>query len=100
MWTFPLRRKSDVLPTLTAFYSYVTTQFGHPIHAFQTDDGKEFDNLALHNLLTSHSMIFRLTCPYTLQQNGRVERVLRSLNDCARTLLFHANVRLVSGLMH
>lgn len=25
VWTFPLRRKSDALATLTAFYSYVTT---------------------------------------------------------------------------
>ena len=33
VWTFPLRRKSDALATLTAFYSYVTTQFGRPILA-------------------------------------------------------------------
>ena len=31
VWTFPLRRKSDSLATLTVFYSYVTTQFGRPI---------------------------------------------------------------------
>ena len=34
VWTFPLRRKSDVISTLAAFYSYVFTQFGRPIHAF------------------------------------------------------------------
>ena len=92
VWTFPLRRKSDSVATLTAFYSYVSTQFGRPIHALQTDNGKEFDNLAIRNLLATHGTIFRLTCPYTSQQNGRAERVLRTLNDCVRTLLFHANV--------
>ena len=46
VWTFPLRRKSDALSTLTAFYSYVRTQFGRPILALQMDNGKEFDNLA------------------------------------------------------
>ena len=76
VWTFPLRRKSDTLATLTAFYSYVTTQFGRPIHALQTDDGKEFDNVALHTLLASHGTTFRLTCPYTSQQNGCAERIL------------------------
>ena len=92
VWTFPLRRKSDALATLTAFYSYVTTQFGRPILALQTDNGKEFDNVALRTLLASHGTTFRLTCPYTSQQNGRAERILRTLNDCVRTLLFHSNV--------
>ena len=76
----------------TAFYSYVFTRFGRPIHALQTDNGKEFDNIAVRNILTTHGTIFRLTCPYTSQQNGRAERILRTLNDCVRTLLFHANV--------
>ena len=85
VWTFPLWRKSDSVATLTAFYSYVSTQFGRPIRALQTDNGKEFDNLAIRNLLATHGTIFRLTCPYTSQQNGRAERVLRTLNDCVRT---------------
>ena len=92
VWTFPLRRKSDTLATLTAFYSYVTTQFGRPILALQTDNGKEFDNVAVRNLLASHDTIFRLTCPYTSQQNGSTEHVIRTLNDCVRTLLFHSYV--------
>lgn len=71
VWTFPLRKKSDVATTLTAFYAYVSTQFGRPIHALQTDNGKEFDNVAVRTLLSSHDTIFRLTCPYTSQQNGR-----------------------------
>ena len=33
VWTFPLRRKLDALSTLMAFYSYVSTQFGHHILA-------------------------------------------------------------------
>uniref|UniRef100_A0A453SGZ6 Integrase catalytic domain-containing protein n=1 Tax=Aegilops tauschii subsp. strangulata TaxID=200361 RepID=A0A453SGZ6_AEGTS len=42
------------------------------------------------HLLSSHGTVFRLTCPYTSQQNGRAERILRTLNECVRTLLFHA----------
>uniref|UniRef100_A0A453SKL0 Integrase catalytic domain-containing protein n=1 Tax=Aegilops tauschii subsp. strangulata TaxID=200361 RepID=A0A453SKL0_AEGTS len=42
------------------------------------------------NLLSAHGTIFRLTCPYTSQQNGRAERILCTLNDCICTLLFHA----------
>ncbi|KAK1650348.1 hypothetical protein QYE76_068153 [Lolium multiflorum] len=48
--------------------------FGRPILALQTDNGKEFDNTTIRTLLSTHGTIFRLTCPYTSQQNGRAER--------------------------
>lgn len=92
VWTFPLRRKSDALATLTSFFAYVTTLLGRPILALQTDNGKEFGNLALRTFLASHGTTFRLTCPYTSQQNSRAERILHTLNDSARTLLFHTSV--------
>ncbi|XP_071685263.1 uncharacterized protein [Lolium perenne] len=62
-----------------------TRMFVRPILALQTDNGKEFDNTNIRTLLSTHGTIFRLTCPYTSQQNGRAERVLRTLNDCVRT---------------
>ncbi|KAK1620339.1 hypothetical protein QYE76_025856 [Lolium multiflorum] len=82
----------DVATTLTAFFTFVSTQFGRPIHALQTDNGKEFDNITIRSLLATHGAVFRLTCPYTSSQNGRAERMLRTLNDCVRTLLFHASM--------
>jgi histone deacetylase 1/2 len=91
-WTFPLRAKSEVLPTLICFHAYARTQFSSSIACLQTDNGKEFDNHALRSFLSSNGMILRLTCPYTSQQNGRAERVLRTLNDSIRALLFHAAV--------
>ncbi|KAK1686527.1 hypothetical protein QYE76_047375 [Lolium multiflorum] len=92
VWTFPLRRKSDVAATLTAFFAFVSTQFGRPIHALQTDNGKEFDDITIRSLLAAHGAVFRLTCPYTSSQSGRAERMLRTLNDCVCTLLFHASM--------
>ncbi|KAK1695384.1 hypothetical protein QYE76_012081 [Lolium multiflorum] len=92
VWTFPLRRKSDVATTLTAFFAFIFTQFGRPIHALQTDNSKEFDNITIRSLLATHGAVFRLTCPYTSSQNGRAERMLRTLNNCVRTLLFHASM--------
>jgi transposase InsO family protein len=74
-----LRNKSEVLPTLICFHAYVCTQFNTFIASLQTDNGREFDN----------GMILRLTRPYTSQQNGRAERVLCTLNDSVRALMFH-----------
>jgi transposase InsO family protein len=92
VWTFPLRNKSDVLPTIICFHAYARTQFRASIASLQTDNGREFDNHALRSFLSSNGMILRLTCPYTSQQIGRAERVLRTLNDSVRALLFHADV--------
>jgi transposase InsO family protein len=92
VWTFPLRAKSEVLPTIICFHAYVRTQFSASITSLQTDNGREFNNHALRSFLSSNGMILRLTCPYTSQQNGRAERVLRTLNDSVRALLFHSDV--------
>lgn len=91
-WTFPIRQKSEVPHLLKAFYAYVRTQFSCSIKAFQTDNGREFDNTANRALFTSHGTILRLTCPYMSQQNGKAERILRTLNDGIRTLLIHASM--------
>jgi hypothetical protein len=41
-------------------------------------------------LLSSLGTQLRLSCPYTSQQNGKAERVLRTINDCVRTLLIYS----------
>ena len=53
LWTIPLRNKSDVLPTIRTFITYVHTQFRLPVLAFQTDNGREYDSTAMHLLLSS-----------------------------------------------
>ena len=85
-----MRQKSEVLPILHTFFAYVRTQFGLPVLALQTDNGKEFDSVAVRQLLGSLGTTFRLSCPYTSQQNGKAERILRTLNDCVLTLLIHS----------
>lgn len=74
------------------FHAYVCTKFQLPLIALQTDNGKEFDNLALRRHLASSGIALRLSCPYTSPQNGKAERILRTLNDCVRCLLLHAGI--------
>jgi histone deacetylase 1/2 len=91
-WTFPLHAKSDVYACLLAFHAYVQTQFQLPLLALQTDNGKEFDNIALRRHCEHHGIVLRLSCPYTSSQNGKAERIIRTLNDCIRSLLLHAGM--------
>lgn len=92
VWTFPLRKKSEVFSCLVVFHAYICTQFQLPLLALQPDNGREFDNHALRSYLTAHGVQLRLSCPYTSSQNGKAERIIRTLNDCVRSLLFHASM--------
>jgi transposase InsO family protein len=91
-WTFPLRKKSDVFLTFTAFHAYARTQFNLPILAIQCDNGREFDNKQVHSFFTKHGTLFRFSCPHTSQQNGKAERAIRTTNNVIRTLLFQASM--------
>jgi len=90
IWTFPVRNKSDVPALLRSFHAYISTQFGLPWLALQTNNGREFDNNAMRPFFSEHGIALRLSCPHTSQQNGKAERILRNLNDCMRMLLIHS----------
>jgi len=49
-------------------------------------------SIRLTSFLTSRGIHLRLSCPYTSPQNGKAERVLRTLNNVTRTLLIHASM--------
>jgi len=88
LWTFSLRVKSDTLSTLANFFSYVRTQFGAMVKAIQCDNGREFDNSSTLTFFLTHGVHLRMSCPYTSPQNGKAERMIRTINNATRSLLF------------
>jgi histone deacetylase 1/2 len=83
---------SLTLSPLSNFFAHVATQFGCPIMSVQCDNGREFDNSASRVFFLAIGVSLRLSCPYTSQQNGKAERMLRTLNNITRTLLFQASM--------
>jgi hypothetical protein len=79
--------KSDTLSTLTTFFAYVRTQFGITIQGIQLDNDREFDNLRARTFFPRTTFTF--VCH---AQNGKAERIIRSINNVVRSLLFHASV--------
>ncbi|GJT26683.1 ribonuclease H-like domain-containing protein [Tanacetum coccineum] len=63
-------------------------RLGHP----GSDVLREFDNNALHQLFASNGITIRFSCPKTSQQNGKSERMIRTINNLIRTLLFQAHL--------
>jgi hypothetical protein len=92
LWTSPLKLKSDTFTTLSHFFAYVSTQFGRNVKAIQCDNGSEFDNSSTRFFLLSNGTQLWMLCPYTSPQNGRVERIIRSVNNVIRTLLIQASL--------
>ncbi|CAL9241108.1 unnamed protein product [Arabidopsis halleri] len=68
------------------------TQFNSKIKSLQCDNGGEYDNRAFKEYMGSIGATFRFSCSYTSQQNGKAERMLRTINNMVRTLLIHAGM--------
>jgi hypothetical protein len=87
---FSQKLKSDTFNTLSNFFVYVSTQFGMTVKAIQCDNGCEFDNSSTRIFLLSNDTQLRMSCPYTSPQNGKVERIIRFVNNVICTLLIQA----------
>jgi hypothetical protein len=92
LWTFLLKLKSDTFTTLSNFFAYVSNQFGRKVKAIQCDNRREFDNSSTRIFLLSNGTQLRMSCPYTSPQNGKVECIIRSINNVIRTLLIQASL--------
>ena len=79
-------------PRLFILKTQVENQLNTKIKIFQSDWGSEFRSLDF--LFTQHGIIHRLSCPYTSDQNGIVERKHRHIVDTGLTLLAQSSISL------
>jgi hypothetical protein len=90
LWTFPLKLKSDTLPTLSNFFPYVSNQFGKKINVIQCDNGASLTTLpsGSSSYRMAHSSGCRAhTHPHIMV---KVECIIRSINNVICTLLIQA----------
>lgn len=66
-----MKNKSDVLPIVIKFHSLVEKFFYLPIKNFQANWGGGFQ--ALTTYLSTNGISQRVSCPYTLEENGCTE---------------------------
>ena len=91
-WLYPLKLKSDALPTFISFHKLVENQLQTKLKGIQIDNGGEFR--AFLPYLQSHGIQPRFSCPYTHQQNGVAKRKPRHVAEMGLTLLAHAHMSL------
>ncbi|KAJ9555736.1 LOW QUALITY PROTEIN: hypothetical protein OSB04_010350 [Centaurea solstitialis] len=85
VWVYPLKHKTEVYDKFIQFCTLIKTQF-------ECDMGREFDNSTFHSFCQTNRILFCFSCPQTSPQNGKAERIIRTLNDISRTLLIHASL--------
>jgi len=86
VWTIPLKSKGDAAPSLQNWHRSVENQSGHRLKILVTDNGELVSN-SMANWCAEFGIDHRRTAPYTSAQNGRAERLHRTILDKARAML-------------
>ncbi|CAL2279421.1 unnamed protein product [Prunus armeniaca] len=92
VWLFPLARKSDVMSTFITFKKMAENRFTKTIKMLQTNGGGEFTSRVFVNFLRDNGISQQVSCPYTPQQNGTVERKHRHIVEMGLCLLAQSHL--------
>jgi transposase InsO family protein len=84
--------KSDVPEALLQTLAYWQTQLETTLKILRTDRGTEFCNATVNGYCNAAGILHQLSAAYTPQQNGRVERINRTLMDRGRALLLDSGL--------
>lgn len=87
-----LTHKSEVSTKFVEYKRLVENQTSHKIKFLQSDNGTEFRNAAMDEILRNSGIRRRLTVAYTPQQNGVAERKNRTLVEAARCMLIQSGL--------
>lgn len=93
-WIYLLTKKSDYLGVMMAFQKYVVKHLKGEISTIRSDNVLEFSDKACVEFMNQKGILHQKSCPYTPQQNARVERKHRHLLEVARALRFQSGLPL------
>ena len=78
-WSYSVANASNTLD----FLEKVHKRAPFPIQKIRTDQGKEFIAIKVRTYLHEHNITHRMNTPYCPEENGKIERFHRTLNDKA-----------------
>lgn len=87
-----LKTKDEAFSKLEDFIKLVENQFDRKIKCLRSDNGTEIRNQNVKNLLDNIGVYHTKSTAYTPQQNGRIEREMRTVVEAARTVLHENNL--------
>src|ERR1700759_2959721 len=87
-----LRSKSETLQHVKHYASMMENQLNTKIKQFRSDRGGEFKSREFEEYLDAKGILHDKTVPYTSQQNGRAERINRTLREKSEAMRHKANI--------
>lgn len=87
-----LHSKDQVFNTFVTFRKEIEKQTGKQIKMLRTDNGGEYICSNMKKHLQANGIVHQTTIPYTPEQNGKAERMNRTLIEKAKCLLFDAGL--------
>jgi len=84
-WVFAWSYHTANTENTLDFLQKVIKRFPNTIQKIRTDQGREFIALKVKDFLKNHNIIHRANTPYCPEENGKIERFHRTLNEKAIT---------------
>ena len=81
-----MKKKSEVYDKIKLFLAEMKN-LGFTVKQLLTDNGTEYCNARVSELLGQHGIVHRTSMPYCPEQNGSAERENRTLVECDRTMI-------------
>lgn len=92
IFVYFLKKKSEVSEKFLEFKNQVENETGKRIKAFRSDNGSEFCNAKMKSIMVQNGIQHQTTVPFTPQQNGKSERMNRSIIEKTRCLLIDSKL--------
>lgn len=87
-----LKSKDQVAASVKHWLQEAAKQTGRNVLSLRTDNGTEYVNASVTQVLLDLGVTHEKSPPYVKQANGMAERENRTLCDTARSLLYHADL--------
>ena len=92
-WVILLSLKSETEKRLKQWVAQVERECGHSLERLRTDNSGEFIKHTLKDWLTTRGIKQEFTPPRSPQSNGVAERMNRTLQDKARSMMAQSGLR-------
>lgn len=87
VWAYPIKKKSDVFSVFTRWKARVENYTGQKLQTLRTDNGGEYISTEFQEHLDVCGIRHERSVPKTPEQNGKAERLNRTLLESVRSML-------------
>ncbi|GAU30980.1 hypothetical protein TSUD_104940 [Trifolium subterraneum] len=87
LWTYLIKRKSEVFDVFKKFKAMAEKQSDHKLKVLKTDGGGEYVSNAFSKFCEVEGIVHEVIPPYTPQQNGSTERRNKTIMNMVRCMI-------------